>query len=224
MAAALVAAVAASKLPSSATCHAMIPAAHTATHGTTHEDVGACVGMRWHSPKCAALQRRFAVGLQPQQRRLCVNVQVPAGPAGTGAAAATHSTWPAGGQCGVVATQVATTAMPWMVAYATKYRVTRAARLHLAATPLLLTADACTAVTQGVSYYNMVKLIDFAYDVPLSYQEGLGSAGGYTLVRPAAQVHSSTVLPARLCLAANCACQQAARLPCQHVNAVHRCR
>lgn len=37
---------------------------------------------------------------------------------------------------------------------------------------------------QGVDYSNMLMLADYAYDVPLTYQEALGSVGGYTLVRP----------------------------------------
>jgi hypothetical protein len=39
---------------------------------------------------------------------------------------------------------------------------------------------------QGVEYSNMLLLVDFAYDVPLTFQEALGSVGGYTLVRGAA--------------------------------------
>jgi hypothetical protein len=39
------------------------------------------------------------------------------------------------------------------------------------------------AVLQGVEYSNMLLLVDFAYDVPLTFQEALGSVGGYTLVR-----------------------------------------
>jgi hypothetical protein len=38
---------------------------------------------------------------------------------------------------------------------------------------------------QGVEYSDMLLLVNFAYDVPLTFQEALGSVGGYTLVRAA---------------------------------------
>eukprot|EP00775_Hariotina_reticulata_P011713 gene11713-11858_t len=44
---------------------------------------------------------------------------------------------------------------------------------------------------QGRRYEDMVWLIDYSYDVPLSYQEGKGMVGGYTL---------NTINTTRLCL------------------------
>lgn len=39
----------------------------------------------------------------------------------------------------------------------------------------------CRGDAQGHNYTDMVKLVDFAYDVPVSFLEGQGLVGGFTM-------------------------------------------
>uniref|UniRef100_A0A383WBA4 Protein kinase domain-containing protein n=1 Tax=Tetradesmus obliquus TaxID=3088 RepID=A0A383WBA4_TETOB len=57
----------------------------------------------------------------------------------------------------------------------------RSKRFPLAQPPQRQMLDVVNASFRGVDYSNMLMLADYAYDVPLTYQEALGSVGGYTL-------------------------------------------